>query len=93
MNNEFFYVCNHTRDVKSDKSWWNGYNILWGHRNMGKCEGLLVTENDYFNFLNFVKNNNLGLNKTYKINISLKKKFLGDYWTLSNFCIFNGVYY
>ncbi len=95
MNNNTtkFYACNKAVTVQSDKSWWSGYRVLWGHKNTGECEGLIVSQADYYNFLAFVNINRVNeFNKTYQMDISRIKNCFGDYWTLSNFAIYEGRY-
>ena len=98
MNNNIakFYACNHNHEtisVQSHKSWWPDHNVLWGHKNMGECEGILVSKADYYNFLLFVSINQVDkINKTYQMDIVRTKNCFGDYWTLSNFATYEGQY-
>jgi hypothetical protein len=87
-----FFACNKAVTLRSDKSWWDGYNILWGHKNTEKCEGILVSRNDYDNFLIFANQNDIGYDKTYQMDITRIKNCFGDYWSLSNFAIYDGRY-
>lgn len=95
MNNNTtkFYACNKAVTILSDKTWWSGYKILWGHRNIGDCEGLLIPQADYNNFLTFAARNAVNVfDKTYQMDITRIKSCFGDYWTLSNFAAYEGRY-
>jgi hypothetical protein len=87
-----FYTCYKYHDQQSHKSWWSGYNVLSGHIHMGKYESLLVPKTDYDNLLIFAGNNPISNDKTYQMNITHHISFFGDYWTLSNFSIYEGQY-
>jgi len=104
MNNNTtkFYICHKPITVQSHKSWWSNYNVLWGHNNISECEGaycprltqdLLIPQADYRNLLGFVSCNPIGNDKTYQMDITRIKSFFDDYWTLSNFAIYEGSQY
>jgi len=94
MNNNTtkFYICNPAVDVKSDKSWWSDYKVLWGHTNINKCEGILVHYSDYNKLLTFASLNPIEHNKTYQMDIIRIKSFFSDFWTLSNIAICDDQY-
>lgn len=86
-----FYVCHQPITVKSSKSWWPNYKVLWGHKHISKCGyNILVSKVDYNNLQIFASNNPVGGNQTYQMEIIRLKSFFGDYWTLSNFVVHNG---
>jgi hypothetical protein len=88
---EVFFACNKRVTMRSYKSHWPGYNILWGHRNNNStCEGLLVAHKDYENYLFFANRNRES--KTFSMSITLHKNCLDDYYTLSDFQICNVKY-
>jgi hypothetical protein len=87
-----FYTCYRYHDQRSHKSWWSGYNVLSGHTHMGKYESLLVSQTDYDNLLTFAGLNHINEeDKTYQMDIT-HHYFFGDYWTLSNFSVYEGQY-
>src|SRR5437868_7891467 len=93
-NTSKFYACTKACGaVKSRKSWWTDYKILWGHKNIGgKCEGILVSKTEYYNkLINFAYANPIDeFNETYQMDITRVKSFFGDHWTLSNVTIYGG---
>ena len=88
-----FYACNNSVTMHSKKSWWSGYNILWGHKNVSECNnGILVSHEDYENFLIWASWNAIEHDQTYQTDITRVKSLFGDYWKLSNFAVCNKRY-
>jgi hypothetical protein len=79
-------VSKHHKPIQSHKSWWCGYNILWGnHTELGKYKGILVLEEDYHDLLLFISKHKEGLK--YKMNARRIRHPFGDYWILFNFTV------
>jgi hypothetical protein len=78
-----FYVQKTPKIVHSHKTWWPGYNLLWGYRFNGELEYLFVPKSDYENLLIFASSHQF--NTTFSMDIVKVKSFWGNYWTLSNF--------
>jgi hypothetical protein len=85
-----FYCCNKEVE-KSHKSWFSGYNLLWGHiEGKNACEFLYVPREDYENFLSFVLTHPLPFSQTYEMDVRPIKSLFGTYYILSNFNIYKG---
>ncbi len=81
-----FFACNKSVTLKSHKTWWPGYCVVWGHVNgASQCEFIYVTEQDYDAYVAYVNQNPTPYTETYEMNALKTEGLIGHYYRVSDF--------